>query len=79
MTVDLEWLVYFGIYSKDFAAVLEKGPDESHRFFVLFCFFYVISTDLRNGVVFQPREDLSSWTPLSFAVKKTPTNDGSVL
>lgn len=72
MTVDLEWLVYFGMYFKDFTAMLENDRendrDESHQI------FFMDSAEPSAVVfIFQSSEDISYWNISASAVKKTPT------
>lgn len=72
MTVDLEWLVYFGMYFKDFTAMLENDRendrDESHQI------FFMDSAEPSAVVfIFQSSEDISYWNIAASAVKKTPT------
>lgn len=65
VTVDLEWLVYFGMYFKDFTAMLENDRendrDESHQIFLWI------------------RQSLQLWCLFSNQVKISPTGTSQLL
>lgn len=70
MTVDLEWLVYFGMYYKDFTAMLENDRendrDESHQI------FYVSAEPSANGVYFPIKRRSLQLEHLSSCSEETP-------
>lgn len=78
MTVDSEWLVYFGMYYKDFTAMLEKTTGKMTGMNLIRFFTYPAEPSAMV-CIFQSSEDLSYWNISASAAKEIPVTVSSLV